>query len=562
MEDANAGTNRVLRRTKIFAPKVKTGCITCRIRRVKCDERKPICNRCESTERICDGYGPVPPRKSTTNRLSSSKSATLPANATYSKTTTSTREPPILQQISSISKILMSLEEIRSFEYFRERTIPSLSGFFDSPFWNSYILRAVIHEPAVRHAVIALGSLHERFEAKDPTILRSNGCKFDGGFALEQYTTAISRLIEPISARGHQALDIVLIACVLFTCFETLRGHHGSALSHVQNGINILRELRTGKGSEHNRSMPLSISTMPMIPYSMLQVIFTRFDCQSMRLGADTGPFDYVTFSEKEPGFSESIPSRFGSIQEARLSLEYQERNCIYFLSKGRPNNTNDMDSEKQEVERCRHLADLNAWLTVFEEFLQASTAKLSAVETQATRLLQARCLVFLDMFSAANLTNEMIWDEHLDLYSRITDLATQIIEDPMYNCKMNGKTVPVFSIDSGVAGPLFHVVRRCRDPQIRRKAITLWRATPRQEGVWDGLLALKVAERMMQLEEDGLGKVNCCADIPHDSRISGFGLQFHQREKRADVFFSKRWPLTEVLRRNPGAIIQETLFW
>lgn len=39
--------------------KVRTGCITCKIRHKKCDETKPACRRCTSTGRKCDGYAPV-----------------------------------------------------------------------------------------------------------------------------------------------------------------------------------------------------------------------------------------------------------------------------------------------------------------------------------------------------------------------------------------------------------------------------------------------------------------------------------------------------------------------
>jgi hypothetical protein len=36
--------------------RVRTGCITCRKRRVKCDEAKPICGRCRSASVVCEGY--------------------------------------------------------------------------------------------------------------------------------------------------------------------------------------------------------------------------------------------------------------------------------------------------------------------------------------------------------------------------------------------------------------------------------------------------------------------------------------------------------------------------
>ncbi|KAI1322987.1 hypothetical protein F5Y16DRAFT_412894 [Xylariaceae sp. FL0255] len=36
--------------------RTKTGCLTCRKRRIKCDEGKPICNNCVRSKRQCEGY--------------------------------------------------------------------------------------------------------------------------------------------------------------------------------------------------------------------------------------------------------------------------------------------------------------------------------------------------------------------------------------------------------------------------------------------------------------------------------------------------------------------------
>ncbi|KAK4145874.1 fungal transcriptional regulatory-like protein [Dichotomopilus funicola] len=36
--------------------RTKTGCLTCRKRRIKCDEGKPICNNCIKSKRDCEGY--------------------------------------------------------------------------------------------------------------------------------------------------------------------------------------------------------------------------------------------------------------------------------------------------------------------------------------------------------------------------------------------------------------------------------------------------------------------------------------------------------------------------
>ncbi|KAK9377555.1 uncharacterized protein V1513DRAFT_436796 [Lipomyces chichibuensis] len=39
--------------------RTKTGCLTCRKRRIKCDERHPICFNCSKSKRVCLGYDPV-----------------------------------------------------------------------------------------------------------------------------------------------------------------------------------------------------------------------------------------------------------------------------------------------------------------------------------------------------------------------------------------------------------------------------------------------------------------------------------------------------------------------
>ena len=113
-------------------------------------------------------------------------------------------------------------EERRCLDFFVNRTAIQLSGFWGSSFWDCFIIRATHHEPAIRHAVLALGSLHERFEAGDRSVLNPVWDKMEGGFALKQYNQAIQQLIKPTN-KGQRAVDVCLIACMLFACFEVSR---------------------------------------------------------------------------------------------------------------------------------------------------------------------------------------------------------------------------------------------------------------------------------------------------------------------------------------------------
>ncbi|KAL2753439.1 hypothetical protein ACRALDRAFT_2111761 [Sodiomyces alcalophilus JCM 7366] len=44
------------RKKPVVRKRTKTGCLTCRKRRIKCDESKPICNNCTKSKRHCEGY--------------------------------------------------------------------------------------------------------------------------------------------------------------------------------------------------------------------------------------------------------------------------------------------------------------------------------------------------------------------------------------------------------------------------------------------------------------------------------------------------------------------------
>jgi hypothetical protein len=155
-------------------------------RRVKCDETRPACLRCTSGGRICDGYHHV-----TQPQHSSSIIVPFKTNPFFD--------------------IYASSESNRSFACFVQRTCPQLSGFFGCEFWERLVLQAAYHEPAIRHAAIAIGALHQQLDQ------HSNTRKT---FALEQYNLAIRDLLLPLSQGEKSGVDICLIACVLFTCFE------------------------------------------------------------------------------------------------------------------------------------------------------------------------------------------------------------------------------------------------------------------------------------------------------------------------------------------------------
>lgn len=120
---------------RLGSKKSRAGCVTCKIRHVKCDEAKPACKRCQSTGRVCDGYSDISPRaKDLTPGMS-----------------------PAVNQISTLS---LKQNELQTFDYFLSLAAPRLSGGLDQDFWCGRVLQLCHAEPYVRDAALAISTLY------------------------------------------------------------------------------------------------------------------------------------------------------------------------------------------------------------------------------------------------------------------------------------------------------------------------------------------------------------------------------------------------------------------
>jgi hypothetical protein len=145
-----------------------------RVRHVKCDETKPFRLRCASTGRRCDGY--LPPKS-------------------------------WLIQINPDS--FEDGGERHAFQYFRERTGPELSRFYDESFWNNLVPQASHSQWAIKHCLITISSFHEKLESIQPT----SDASYQREYSLTQYGKARQLLRR---APSTLSVEETLINCILF----------------------------------------------------------------------------------------------------------------------------------------------------------------------------------------------------------------------------------------------------------------------------------------------------------------------------------------------------------
>jgi hypothetical protein len=187
---------------------------------VKCDEEKPFCLKCSTTGRKCDGY---------THDLSRGL-------VRYHS-----QSPESIGSHTIIFNIQGDEQERRSFRFFRSKTALEIAGYFPSYFWETLILQASHADPVILHVVIALGSLHEVYQATNPGLPEHTELTKKREFAIEQSNKAMRLLRSHISTGAPRSGEIVLIACLLFICLETFQGNHKSALTHLDSGLKVLQ---------------------------------------------------------------------------------------------------------------------------------------------------------------------------------------------------------------------------------------------------------------------------------------------------------------------------------
>lgn len=272
-----------------------------------------------------------------------------------------------------------------------------------------------------------------------------------------------------------------------------------------------------------------------------------------------------------EPGFNPDIPASFSGLEEARHSLDYLLNYYLHVaedvVSEQRnPQMDGLYDSQaicimqnNLGMHNCRSL--LQQWSDALSVFVEHSGEKLDSKDRQALlRLKINRCVnsLIFDPSLMAYQSVQLNWDKFLTQHDELTSLAASIIEASKSTTDTPPSLAPTFTLDVNIVVPLYSVASRCRDPVLRRKAISLLYSAPYQEGVWNGLLAARVAERLMNLEEAGLGEVKTCKDVPESARVSAVNVDFDLEGRQAFVEFCRQGndPDTDTEK------IRETLRW
>lgn len=479
--------------------KVRTGCITCkcvvlirapelvlwltgisRIRKVKCDEGKPFCNRCVKTGRRCDGYETA--RRPSPNHLALSLSH---------------------------SPEFTSADEFHAFDYYRTRSAPALGRGIDGDFWGGSVLRLCLTEPTVRHAVLALSSLHEYVNVQSATS-REIGKKF----AFLEYGKAISALRTWDS--HDEPAAIPLLVCVLFTCIEFLLGHETASQLHICQGRQVLSSLKATKSNS------LDMIKRELVPF------YARLCLASFTFGSRPPAIpDHLKLAT-------SLPNEFTSFREARNHLYHLLDDGLHFTTHGKPAvyamNTAPGELAMLKSTQQGLLSGLSQWNIAFTLLAAVTPSDGGWVTTQQLLRLYYHAAVI--WVSTALDSAELAYDAHISAFATIISIATSVL-----NSKASTSEARPFGFETELIAPVYWTAAKCRHPLLRRAALRLLmrdELKERKENLWYGRHVLAAASRIIELEEAGSTLARTNVAEAQNNRLGGHSdrAKLHQLER------------------------------
>ncbi|KAH6885433.1 hypothetical protein B0T10DRAFT_444714 [Thelonectria olida] len=436
--------------------KVRTGCLTCKIRKVKCDEGKPHCDRCVRTGRKCDGYA-------TPEELG----------------LVSVRPRQGFQGIETV-------DEGRALQFFCEIAGPFLSGATDPYFWTRLVMQFSNFEPAVRQSVVAISTLYEQVQADPEPKVRLQ----DSRLALRHYNAAIREL------KSMDNQPLVLLVCVLFICIEFLQSNREAAIEHCKHGIAILEKIG------------------PDVPWvkEYLVPVFRRLSVFPFFFGNDTTNFPNLVALESPS------PASFSSFSDAHSMMDGTFSRTLQLVRQGDPYRLGTSRHEAVPLQLCAKQKEIKAlleqWQVLFDSFEERSMLAATPVtehfqlgedymKKMSRVFLSVRhevCRIWSEM---AFTSDETAYDVYIDNFRRLIKKCISLIITLPEGAKITA-TSPKFIFETGFTPMLFFIAMKCRCLETRLEALRLMAVlgVPR-ENLWEVSTMQALGRRVVEIEHD-----------------------------------------------------------
>ncbi|KAI8966184.1 hypothetical protein F5Y11DRAFT_215180 [Daldinia sp. FL1419] len=501
-------------RKRASKPKVRTGCISCKRRHVKCDEGKPSCAECERLGLICEGY--APPKVKTAScrperlllpkpKLASgqpAKIATVSQSADY-------RSPTPLMPTFGFE---LNDDDKWYFTLFRDQIAHELSPYFRSTFWSQTSLRDSMVNRCIHHSILSIGAYGRALmDLREGYTVNGKRCRTwwppsalnrHHQAALIHHAKALSHLQSNIRTYGIDG-RLTMAATLLFIVFENMQGNYLSSGNLIRSGIKVMRNIRGPDTKSILRRQWNRCLSAPRDEVDEMTTMFARHSVATACAPFAHGKFAYhilLTEDEDEDGdtgldgpFAFSPPH---TLDQARQIWDHLMVQIASFQAKIVWHNSNleyDFDEPAAFRDQAMYLAQLND-LGVTLDSLLFSTVDVR--DRQGLELLRMHHTIATVSTSCCFDSTEMMYDQYIPQFEDVVRRCKQFADFP------SGITTKIgFTNESGRLPLLAFVGMKCRKASVRQEAVDLLTQCDWRESTWDSENLASVVTGIMRLE-------------------------------------------------------------
>ena len=402
-------------------------------------------------------------------------------------------------------------------------------------------------DPAILHAVLALGAAHRSYTLKHS----KESCHSSSSFSHVAYThygRAIKHLQTRLTSDDPENYRIILVVCLILLSFDLLEQRYAGALLHLHHGRRILKMLYAPKASNANQDL-LYLPPKALSIDDELVISFAQMDLQSTNFGSKKPQFSLIDDPKKVDPSDFSIPESFGSADDAGRYIMILMNDCWRLIGMVPDVSELNRSNARAVAHQGRLLGSLKSWEQAFHKgSLRPRTSALATnPDARKAIILEIHhALITIKVAASLDFPDEMVYDSMLCYYTTIVSQASRLIPN-----------LPTFNLDMAIIQPLYNTAIHCRHPEIRRQAVDNLQRSGR-EGLWDSKLTELAARGVIKCEEEHAGyqydeEVKLLSDvrleniIPAKSRVAATWMFFtdeaqtmlrliHKRRKRTGV--------------------------
>ncbi|KAK7947155.1 uncharacterized protein PG986_011476 [Apiospora aurea] len=511
--------------SRTSTPKVRTGCLTCKRRHIRCDEARPDCHNCRKSQRAC-GY----------------------ANSRQVTTTTTTllpKDSPLRVASCPLKQALLDADrhdfvDATGARYFREFASLMqgywITGTSNRDFWGVTAPQFARANPLCRHAAMAIGALSIWFGASDSTSLRARPDEESA-----HYVQALAHHGRSLRVRQQRdSLHDTSFLSVLLLFFDILRGNNKAAMAHINHGLALVLALMTDKdGDAENQCL----APNPTRFFVEMADVFADIATQSrtvlhgrvghcsplpnfargLRSKRQTLESFMVLLSRQflsSPDARHRVPAVFRDLDEFENCLQTAvqrhttigpvmmeivrdsgilESNDPHIIDKYYPEILGNPKIRAYCETIRRDMQELgDAFLPLFDRILVTDFDKPAYLRAVNLRLQYLGVLLFSDP------TRHLHADSIRELTPSFREYLA-LVEIALRRMKENGTGNPAHqvSLQCKLSYYVMIVAFFCREPAVRDQAIAILADYPGQDGLWDARALHATALKSRVIERD-----------------------------------------------------------